>query len=482
MLGADLHVDDRLALPELHGDDAGAADIDEVGQLVAADGAAGRGEHHVEIAPGGFILRQRHDGGDALALLQRQDVDQRLAARVRRRHRQPPDLFLVDLALRGEEQHRRMRRGHEQAGDKILVAGLHAGAALAAAALRPIGRERHALDVAGVRDRDHHVLALDQVLVLDLVFLLGDDGSAWGRELGLHVDQFGLDDLLHARPRPQDFQIIGDLHRELVEFVGNFFAAERGQPLQTQLENGLGLLQRQPRRTVGRHPVAGIVDQRDHRLDIPRRPVARHQRVARGVRVGRGADHANDLVDIGDRNRKTDQDMGAVAGLVEQEFGTARDDLLAERDEQRQQVLQVHRLRTTLIQRQHVGRKVRLQRRETVELIEHDVRHRFALQLDDHAKTVAVGFVAQIGDALDLLLAHQFGDALDHGGLVHLVGNFGDDDRFAILADGVDRDLAAHHDRAAAEVIGGADSLTPEDDAAGRKIRTRNDVDEIVDA
>ena len=76
---------------------------------------------------------------------------------------------------------------------------------------------------------------------------------------------------------------------------------------------------------------------------------------------------------------------------------------------------------------------------------------------------------------------HQFGDALDHGGLVHLVGNFGDDDRFAVLADGVDRDLAAHHDRAAAEVIGRADALAAEDDAAGRKIRSRNDVDEVVD-
>ena len=72
------------------------------------------------------------------------------------------------------------------------------------------------------------------------------------------------------------------------------------------------------------------------------------KRVARRVRIGRGADHANDLVDIGDCDRKTDQDMGAVAGLVEQEFGAARDHLLAERDEQRQQVLQVHRLRTTL--------------------------------------------------------------------------------------------------------------------------------------
>jgi len=35
-----------------------------------------------ELAPGRFVFRQRHDGGDALALLQRQDVDQRLAASV----------------------------------------------------------------------------------------------------------------------------------------------------------------------------------------------------------------------------------------------------------------------------------------------------------------------------------------------------------------------------------------------------------------
>src|ERR1700737_4444738 len=48
---ADLHVDDRLVLVELHGNDAGTADVDEVRQLVAADVAAGGREHHVEIGP-----------------------------------------------------------------------------------------------------------------------------------------------------------------------------------------------------------------------------------------------------------------------------------------------------------------------------------------------------------------------------------------------------------------------------------------------
>ena len=185
--------------------------------------------------------------------------------------------------------------------------------------------------------------------------------------------------------------------------------------------------------------MAGIVDQRDHRGDVLGRPVARHQDVARGVRIGRGADHADDLVDIGDRDRKTDQDVGAVARLVEQELGAAGHHLLAEGDEERQQVLQVHQLRPAGVQRHHVGAEIGLQRREPVELVQHHVRHRVALQFDHDAIAVAVGFVAQIGDALDLLVAHQFGDALDHRGLVHLVGNFGDDDGFAVLADGLDR-------------------------------------------
>jgi hypothetical protein len=38
-----------------------------------------------------------------------------------------------------------------------------------------------------MRDRDHHVLALDQVLVLDLAFLLDDHGAARRGELFLHL-------------------------------------------------------------------------------------------------------------------------------------------------------------------------------------------------------------------------------------------------------------------------------------------------------
>ena len=80
-------------------------------------------------------------------------------------------------------------------------------------------------------------------------------------------------------------------------------------------------------------PVARVVDERDQRRDVVRRPVAAHQGLAGGVRIRRRADEADDLVDVGDRDGEAAQHMGAVARLVEQELGAAGDDLLAEVDE-----------------------------------------------------------------------------------------------------------------------------------------------------
>ena len=45
----------------------------------------------------------------------------------------------------------------------------------------------------------------------------------------------------------------------------------------------------------------------------------------------------------------------------------------------------------------------------------------------------AIGFVAQFGNAFELLFVDQFGDALDQAGFVDLERNFSDDDRVALL-------------------------------------------------
>ncbi|MGY3615371.1 hypothetical protein ACVJGD_001567 [Bradyrhizobium sp. USDA 10063] len=275
-----------------------------------------------------------------------------------------------------------------------------------------------------------------------------------GGELRLHLGELRLDDRLYAGARAQDVEIVGDLGRELGEFLADLVTAERGQALQAEIEDFSRLLQRKADGAVRVDPVARIVDQREHVLDVPRRPVARHQGFARGRRIRRGADHADDLVDIGNGDGQTDLEVGAVARFAEQIFGSPGHHLFAEGDEDGQQILQVHLLRAAGIERQDVGREVGLQRREAVELIQHHVRHRLALQFDHDAETFAVGLVAQVGNTLDLLLADELADPLDHVRLVNLVRDLRDDDRLAILAQGVDRDLAAHHDRAAAEMIG----------------------------
>ncbi len=90
-----------------------------------------------------------------------------------------------------------MGGGDEDANHRILFLGRHAGAALAAAMLGPVRRERGALDVAGVGDGDDHVLARDQVLVLEIGLALHDLGAAGDGEGVAHLAQFLADDVQH---------------------------------------------------------------------------------------------------------------------------------------------------------------------------------------------------------------------------------------------------------------------------------------------
>ena len=139
-----------------------------------------------------------------------------------------------------------------------------------------------------------------------------------------------LDDGDDAGARAQDVEIVGDLGAELLQLVGDLVAAEPGQALQAQFEDGAGLLLGQPVGALGRDLVARIGDQLDQRDDVLGRPVAGHQLLARRRRIGRLADQRDDLVDIGDGDGQTDQDMGAVARLAQQELGAPPDHLLAE--------------------------------------------------------------------------------------------------------------------------------------------------------
>ena len=353
---------------------------------------------------------------------------------LRPRERQPPGLERVDHARGGEDEERRVGVGDEEAGDEVLVLGRHAGGALAAAALGAVLGQLRPLDVAALGDGDDHVLALDQVLVVEVALPLDDLGAARHGEELLHLAELVGDDRHDPRVRAQDVEEVGDPAGELLELVGDLLDPERGQPLQPEVEDGAGLGLREQIGAVLAHPVRGVVDQRDVGGDVGGRPRPGHQPLARLGRVGGGADRRHHLVDVRDRDGEAAEDVGALAGLPELVRGAAGDHLLAEGDEGCQELPQVELLGPAAVQRQHVAAEALLQVGGVVELVQHHLGRRVAAELDDDTHPEAVALVLDVGDALDPLVAGELGDALDQRRLVHLVGDLGDDDRGASAA------------------------------------------------
>ena len=96
--------------------------------------------------------------------------------------------------------------------------------------------------------------------------------------------------------------------------------------------------------------------------------------------------------------------------------------------------LSAEQLRLAVDERDHVDAEHGLERRLRVQVVQHHFGDFAALELDDDAHAVLVGLVAQVGDAVDLLVARQLGDALEQARLVHLVRQLGDDDGLASAA------------------------------------------------
>ncbi len=104
------------------------------------------------------------------------------------------------------------------------------------------------------------------------------------------------------------------------------------------------------------------------------------------------------------------------------------------------------------------------------EVVENELRFLAALDFHHDAHAVAVGFVADIGDAFDFFGLNELGDTLNQPGLVHLERDFRDDDAFAILARLLDGGLGAHDERTAAGLVRLQDAVAAGDVAAGGKI------------
>ena len=223
---------------------------------------------------------------------------------------------------------------HEHAFDEIVVLGGGCGPAAPAAPLRAVVGERLRLDVAAVREGDHHVLRRDQVFEGNILGDGDDLAAAAIAELFLDVLQLAFDDCGDAHRLVEDVEQVGDGYHDLAVLVADLVLFQAGEALQPKLENGLRLLlgepialgleaelRAQPLRPVLLMPTRNTREHLLHKIGIP---ASCEQLALRIRRRGRFLDQFDHVVHVGKSDRQAFQDVAALARLLQLEHGAAR--------------------------------------------------------------------------------------------------------------------------------------------------------------
>src|SRR3989441_538842 len=256
-----------------------------------------------DVAAAGGEVADGHARGHRLALAEREEVDHGLALGLPAALRDLVDLQPVHLAQSGEEEEVRVRRGDEEVLDDVFLFRLHARHALAPAALAAVGLDVRALDVPRARDGDDHFLVGEQVLDGEVGRAVDDLRAPGVAILVADGDQLLLDDGHELGVGGEDALQLLDEGQHLLVLFDDLVTLELGQALQAHVENSLGL------------------DFREGEL--------RHERFARGVGAVRGADEADDEIELLHRFAQTGEDVRPLFRAREVVTGPARDHLAA---------------------------------------------------------------------------------------------------------------------------------------------------------
>ena len=197
------------------------------------------------------------------------------------------------------------------------------------------------------------------------------------------------------------------------------------------------------------------------------------------IRPARAMSTVSDAPDQGDhfvqcveRLDQTAQDVGAFVGLAQPVGGAPDDDIELVRDVVADHLVEAQRARHPVDDRQHVGAEAGLQLGVLVEVVQHHLGHRVALDLDDDPQADAVaGLVLDVGDAGEPAVADLLGDRRDEVVVVDLIRQLGDDDRGAAARILFYLNDSAHPDRSAAGGVRVVDALRPDDQTVGGEVR-----------
>ena len=337
-----------------------------------------------------------------------------------------------------------------------LAAGTRLAAGAAAGGLE--FTHRHPLEVAGLGEQHHRPLVGDQVDVRQATAEVEDFGAARRRVALPQLAELVLDDPEHPLTPAKDVLVVGDLGDQILVLEPDLVGLKGGETTQLHLQDGVG-------------------------LDVGEAMAILQLLPGRG-RVGCSPDQGNDRIELIEGQQQAQQDVVALFGLAQQVAGAALDRLDPEVEEHLEHLAQGEQDRLTVHQRQHVGTEVALQRSELEQVVQHHLRVGVAAQLHNDPHAVAVALVADVGDALELLVVDQLSNALDQRRFVGLIRQLGDDHRIAIGPPrGLDRfDVghAAHGHRAAAAQVGLADAFAPQDLTAGGEVRPGDQLDQLL--
>ena len=325
----------------------------------------------------------------------------------------------------------------------------------ASALLRAKDAQRLPLHVTAVGQCHYDFLFEHEVLSGELGSLLpGDLGPA---VIAVFLDQLVhvfLDQEPHLLVAGQDAFQVGDRLDHLLVLLIDLAALQPSQAAEGQSQHRLRL----------------ALAQTELRLQLSRRHVL----------VGGGADRLDHLVEVVEADLEALEDVRPLLRPLEVVPRTPQDHVAPVIDEQLERLLQTEHDRAAVDDREHDHAECRLQSGVLVEVVQHGEHLRLSLELDHDAHAVAVGFVAQIGDALELALGDELGDLGHQGGLVDRVWQLVDDDAFAAVRRLLERVTRADDDAAVAGRIGRLDAGRAHDDATGRKVGTLDEGQQVL--
>ena len=168
-----------------------------------------------------------------------------------------------------------MRAGDKHLLHVIFVFRLMRRDSHTAPMLRFVFRNGQALDIPGVRKRNHDVFAIDQIFVFDRAEVHGNFRLSRRRIFILDFRKIVSDDRHHAAFVIQNIFQIENRGFQSGKFFFEFFHFERGETLQAHFEDRIRLLfvERERRRKFfHRHVlIRGFLDHPDHFIDIRKR-------------------------------------------------------------------------------------------------------------------------------------------------------------------------------------------------------------------